>query len=362
MNARGVAFLFVSLFLYGFFPPALAAEPASCAVAASTACYFAPPDGSLHYFASAPPGSGTPTSALIAMHGHPRDANKTFNAALAAAQGAGVAGTTLIVAPVFQVPADQARKCHTNGVPGPRPGDLLWTCESWLSGGAASNAPGVTSFAALDGLVADLLRQWPSLRLITIAGFSAGAQMVQHYIGFAAAPSVTERFVVADPGTWLYFDPVRPLPMQSGQPVDWAQCRGGADHLGGCTLSFTAPASSCADANTWKYGTDALPAALGRNAADARARYAKAEISYIEAALDSGRAPGTSYKVLDKSCAANLQGPFRLQRGLAYAQYDRTTLAPDRQRKVAVVPGCAHNVACVFPAAAARSALLGPAR
>ncbi|MDO9354509.1 MAG: hypothetical protein Q7T55_12490, partial [Solirubrobacteraceae bacterium] len=90
--------------------------------------------------------------------------------------------------------------------------------------------------------------------------------------------------------------------------------------------------------------------------------YAAADIHYLEAALDSSEAAGTFYKILDKSCAANAQGPFRLQRGQDYAAYDRAMLAPTRKREVTVVPGCAHDVACVFPSPAARAALLGASR
>ena len=88
--------------------------------------------------------------------------------------------------------------------------------------------------------------------------------------------------------------------------------------------------------------------------------YAEADIRYLEGALDSSAASGAYYRILDKSCAANAQGPYRLQRGFAYAQYDRTVLAPEQQRKVVVVPGCAHDVTCVFASEAARAALLGP--
>ncbi|WP_394791863.1 hypothetical protein [Rhodoferax sp.] len=311
---------------------ALAAEP--CAAGTSAACYlgFTPPgqSGQMHYLAS-PASEPKPSAALVAVHGHPRDANKTLDAALLAVQRADATARTLVVAPVFQV-AD-ADKCRTAGVPAEQAGDLLWTCTSWIAGEPARNAAGLTSFAAMDALVQDLLLRWPSLRSITIAGFSAGAQMVQHYIGFAAdAPAgVALRYVVADPGSWLYFDAV-------WQPETVAACPNIAD---------------------WKYGIDKLPATLQRSAAEARARYAQADVHYLEGALDSSAAAGTFYKILDKSCAAQAQGPYRLQRGLAYAEYDRSVLAPKLQRQVQVVPGCAHDVACVFPSAEARSALLG---
>jgi hypothetical protein len=244
---------------------------------------------------------------------------------------------TLVVAPLFQVDAARAGRCSTAGVPAAQPGDLLWTCSSWVEGAAADNGARPGSFAALDALVVELARQWPSLRTITIAGFSAGAQMVQHSIGFAAAPpvGVALRYVIADPGSWLYFDAFRP------EPVD---------------------AASCPAVNRWKYGTDALPAHFTRDASQARAQYAAAEIHYLEGELDSSDAKGTAFRVLDTSCAANAQGPFRLQRGQAYAAYDRTLLAPAKQRLLTVVPGCAHDVACVLPSPVARAALLGEPR
>ena len=114
---------------------------------------------------------------------------------------------------------------------------------------------------------------------------------------------------------------------------------------------------ACPGHDRWKYGTAELPAALGRDAAQARARYAAAEVHYLEGALDSSADKGTYYPILDKSCAAMLQGPYRLQRGVAYAAYDRALLAPAQARQVTVVPGCAHDVGCVLPSDAARAVL-----
>lgn len=326
-------------------PHTVAADVADCTAGASTACYvsFEPTgaNGRLNYYSSrvqgAPPSSTGPISALIALHGHSRDADKTFDAALLAARRADRLADTLIVAPLFQVDAARAAGCHTEGVPVAQPGDLLWTCGSWPAGERARNGSRPNSFAVIDALVAELVRQWPSLRSVTIAGFSAGAQMVQHSIGFAAPapPGVMLRYVVADPGSWLYFDAFRP------EPVD---------------------AAACPDVNRWKYGTDDLPEHLGRGAAEARARYVAADIQYLEGALDADPAKGNAYRVLDRSCAALAQGPYRLQRGQAYVDYDRAVLAPPRPRSLTVVPGCGHDVACVFPAAAARTSLFGAPR
>jgi hypothetical protein len=201
----------------------------------------------------------------------------------------------------------------------------------------------------MDNLLADLKRRWPSLQSITVAGFSAGAQFVQHYVGFADPPNgVRLRYVVADPGSWLYFDNLRPQPLHPERCGSEKTCR---------FRWQTLDAGQCPQANQWKYGPEALPAHLQRTADAARRRYAAADITYLAADGDTGTAPGAYYRILDKSCAAQLQGPYRLQRALAYADYDRRYLAPEKPHRLTLVPGCGHNVACVFPAPAARQAL-----
>lgn len=323
--------------------------------------------GALAYYASASPGAtvAPPTEALVVIHGYSRNVRASFRAGLQAAEGAQRAGRTLVVAPAFQVVPAQAQRCQSRGTPDVAPGDALWTCGGWAEGALSrgGGAP-VGAFAALDALIAELHRQWPSLRTITLAGFSAGAQLVQRSIGFAAdaPPGVHLRYVVAAPSSWLYFDAVRPQPQQGGQSVDWAACGAGSAFPGDCTWRFVPPTvATCPEANRWKYGLQNLPAHLGRTAAEARARYRAADVRYLEGADDSAATRAAALDVLDRRCAAQLQGPFRLQRGVAYAAYERAVLQPPRPRPLAVVPGCGHDVGCVLPSDAARAAVFGDA-
>jgi hypothetical protein len=291
-----------------------------------------PGAGHFHYFTSPVPGT-PPSRALIVLHGHPRDALRTLEATERAVQAAGQATETLVVAPQFQVPANLASGCSLPGTPAASSDELLWTCRSWVEGAPADNQPAVTAYGVLDALVAHLRRHYPSLEQITVAGFSAGGQMVQHYIGYAAAApaGVRLRYVVASPGSWLYFDP---------PPSD--------------------PASAaCPQANRWRYGTEGAPTWLPRSSGAARQHYAEADVRYLVGALDASDGPGTFYRILDKSCAALRQGPYRAQRAQAYAAYDARALATSSAHRLSLVPGCAHDVGCVFPAPAARQALLG---
>lgn len=263
-----------------------------------------------------------PAQAVIALHGYPRDARRTFDATQAA-----VPAGTLVLAPLFQVPANNAGHCKGEGEPAAAAGDLLWRCGSWLAGGPAENDPAVSAFSAVDALIAQARQRWPSLQVVTVAGFSAGAQWVQHYAAFArpAPQGLRVRFVVASPGTWLYADAWRPQ-AQAGCPTQ----------------------------NHWKYGLEQLPGWLPANAAQARAQYDAADISYLAGALDTGNGPGTHAGVLDRSCPALAQGPWRLQRAQAFTAHVGKPLL--------VVPGCAHDVRCVFTSAQGRRALVpGPA-
>lgn len=335
------------------------AQPATCLLRLTL-----PGDaGHLPWYVSRLPGreAAGPSAALVVIHGYPRDAAHSFNAGLAAASAAGQGETTLIAAPLFQVEALEARRCDTPGEVPAQPGDALWRCGGWLAGDDSLGGRPVSAFAALDALIAELPRQWPTLQTITIAGFSAGAQFLQRHAAFGApAPAgLRLRRVIADPGTWLYLDPVRPRPVLDGQPVsDPAACGPAAAFPDRCVLVLEQPAvAACRDYDQWKYGLGGLPAPLGVDADTARERYRQADLAYLAGALDSGPGPGTFNGILDHSCAAELQGPFRLQRAQGFAAYEAQVLKPPRPRPLAVVPGCAHDVGCVLPSGAARPVL-----
>lgn len=309
--------------------------------------------GQLPYFVAKPQAS-SPHSALVVIHGHPRDAGKTLQAAIKAAQLSARTDDTLLVAPLFPVSDSQAAHCHSPGVPPAQAGDALWSCSSWIEGGLDSLGQ-TNSFAALDRLVTELKIKWPQIQSVTVAGFSAGAQFVQHYVGFAKPPAgVTLRYVISDPGSWLYFDSHRPQPIKNAHPANWRDC----NQKGHCSFDWVeGNTDTCPNVNRWKYGIDSTPPFLDQNSESVRHRYAAAEIIYMEGEKDTGNAPGTFYKILDKSCAAEAQGLYRLQRGIAYAAYDRRFIAPHAKRDLLIIPGCAHDVACEFPSSLGRKAL-----
>ncbi|GAK26970.1 MULTISPECIES: hypothetical protein [Serratia] len=348
-------FVLASILALGLTPfyPLLAAKHSLNGFADAYRVKLGPAAGDLLYFV-AQPQDVAPDSALIVLHGYPRDAGKTLAAAVKAAQLAGQTGQTLLVVPLFPVSDAQSGHCHSPGVPQAQAGDALWSCSSWIEGGL-DNRGKTSSFAALDRLVAELKVKWPRIRWVTVAGFSAGAQFVQHYVGFAnPPPGIKLRYVISDPGSWLYFDRRRPQPVIKGRPVDWRDC----GSTRGCTFDWVEVNSdACPNVNRWKYGIEQIPPFLAQKTESMRERYASADITYMAGEKDTGDAAGSFYKILDKSCAAQAQGPYRLQRAIAYAAYDRRFIAPHAKRDLAIVPDCAHDVSCVFPSHVGRQAL-----
>ena len=154
-----------------------------CSREAGAACWYSldlpGQAGRLHYYASRAPGLGGvgaagPTEALLVMHGHSRDANRSFVAGLQTAQLAGklkgAQDDVLVLAPLFGVAASKADRCHTKGVPEAQSGDALWTCSSWLAGQRSQGRKGDTdadalptgrigSIAALDALLLELQKK-----------------------------------------------------------------------------------------------------------------------------------------------------------------------------------------------------------
>lgn len=154
---------------------------------------------------------------LIFVHGIGGNANTFFCDALKA-----VPRSVGVIAPWFgdetvqlqtwagKAAASAAGNDHTS---------LFWSSGKWNQGAAAANAPPVASFDALDAIISLVSASknggsGGGLTQVVVAGFSAGAQLVQRYAWATTygTPSSSPRvkFVVSDPSTYLYFDDQRP--------------------------------------------------------------------------------------------------------------------------------------------------------
>jgi pimeloyl-ACP methyl ester carboxylesterase len=152
-----------------------------------------------------------------------------------------------------------------------------------------------------------------------VFGHSGGGQVVQRYAIAVKGERVLlregigVRYVVANPSSYAYFSKDRPLP---------------------------AIAASCRGYNSWKFGMDERPPYLSEPAAATLERaYVARRVIYLLGMLDID----PNHPVLDKSCMAEAEGPYRYARGHAYVATMQARDDGTPNHKVWDVPGVGHE-------------------
>ncbi|MET1534797.1 alpha/beta hydrolase [Burkholderia sola] len=275
------------------------------------------------------------TRVFIVIHGTLRNADAYYASGRTVVEKAGAAGAgTMVVAPQFLTRAD----VRAFSLPA---STLAWTQEGWKGGEPARQPGPISSFSALDALLAHFTDRslYPSLTTVVVIGHSAGAQLLQRYAvagreGDALARTgIAVRYVVANPSSYLYFDDARP----------------NADALAG---------GVCPRATEWKYGLkSAPPYVASQDVRDLETRYVARHVVYLLGQADTN--PYTHF--IDRSCAAMAQGPYRLARGLAYFDYLKKRHPDDLEQQVVEVPGVGHDGLDMFTSACGLAVLFGHA-
>jgi pimeloyl-ACP methyl ester carboxylesterase len=255
------------------------------------------------------------TRAVVIVHGLRRNAYNYFRAAETARSAAGqTEQSTIVIAPQFLNETDAAAHDLPAKV-------LRWSGGSWEGGLPAKGPSAASSFDALDGIFETLAnpKLFPDLKVVVIAGHSGGGQIVQRYAiaGKAEADltrrEISVRYVVANPSSYAYFDSQRPEP---------------------------AIAASCRGFNKWKYGLEARPPYLAAaNPKDLEHRYVTREVIYLLGTFDDD----PNHPELEKSCAAEAEGPTRYSRGHEYARLMARRNSGTPKHKVWDVPGVGHE-------------------
>ena len=269
--------------------------------------------------------------ALIVIHGRLRNAQTYLHSAEQAATQAGQLSTTLIVAPQFLNDTDDTRHALPDAV-------LRWHANDWMAGAPALSPASLSSYAALDKILERLddRKRFPNLREVVVAGHSGGAQVVQRYALTTQADKALQadgikvRYVIANPSSYAYFNAQRPIP--------------------------TFDAANCPGFNTWKYGLKELPAyAQGQKHRQLEQAYIERDITYLLGAKDTN----PNHPALDKSCEAEAQGAFRLERGKNYFEYLTQRHPQGLNQRLVEVPGVGHNGDQMFTSPEGQKALFG---
>lgn len=241
--------------------------------------------------------------AIITIHGSERNAHTYYNSIESMARRLGELEQTIIISPHYKEVQDTRLAS-----------EFYFHPEGWLSGDPARNQKDVNSFEVMDYMVSLLANKtnFPNLKEIIITGHSAGGQLTQRYaVGSVldqTYPEIHFRYVVANPGSYLYLTRNRPFvgPM-------------------GCAF------------NDYKFGLDKLnPYMSQRSVQEMITDYLQKDVVYFLGEADI-RADD-----IDQTCPAVYQGRFRLERGQSYMR-QMTFEFPENQHHLYTVPGVGHT-------------------
>jgi hypothetical protein len=281
---------------------------------------------------------------VIVIHGSSRDSHDYFEDVRAAAEAAGKAQQTLVIAPQFLEEEDVVAWSLESTV-------LYWD-GGWRQGDRSRNTVAnprparLSSFAVVDGIVDAVAAPGvlPNLEWIAITGHSAGGQFVNRFAAGSAAedlhPDLSFRYAIANPSSYLYFTPERRV---VGLP-------------GAFALPTAEEIAACPSYDDYRYGLQDLNAYMAAAGASVVTdRYRSRAVEYLLGELDTGT------EDLSMTCAAMLQGERRLDRGTiyyAYLQHVFGTAILGRHR-LRIVPSVGHSASGIYLSQPGRDALFG---
>ncbi len=276
------------------------------------------------------------TQLVISQHGNNRNATTYRLSMLTAAVEAGKSEQTLIIAPQFLTREDIEEWNLPNDY-------LFWYNSGWKIGDrsrtnvASLPRPAqISSFEAMDQLIMHVLASgnFPNIKDIVVAGFSAGGQFVNRY---AAANllhndvkqtyEIDIRYLAGGPSSFLYMNNER--------------------RVVGTTDQFAVPATGCSEYNDYKYGLNSRNNYLNKTTETIiREQYATRKILYLVGDQDNN--PNAS--ALDKDCPAMLQGEQRLERSVIYFNYLKHYYGAEIEdlQQFSIVPDVGHDHNAIF--------------
>jgi len=280
------------------------------------------------------------TRVLVMVHGAGRDADNYFRNALGAAFLGDALENTLVIAP--RMASNDGRRCLDKLASD----EVSWNCSTWRSGGPALNNPDVTSFDFLDAILRKVARKdvFPNLKIIVVAGHSAGGQVVNRYEETNQVDGtlgVPIRYVVANPSSYAW--PSDERPTQAAWTLT-ANPPGYIPEVRPNTPAFRSlgDGRGCTTYDQWPYGLENHTGYSAKQSDDQiRKQLASRPTTYLLGQLDILPLGG-----FDSSCSAMAQGPTRQARGQAFAKYVNEKLGAHHQ--VIIVSECGHNARCMF--------------
>ncbi len=266
----------------------------------------------------------TVTTLLIYIHGINRNGVAYFDYANEMVRYAKKRKETLVIAPQY-ANADELDFYRLSK------DFLYWKKAEWKDGHTSESderrpqPTKMSSYEVMDSLVTFVLTSnlFPHLKRVVIVGHSAGGQFVQRYSAITPLPDIltqfTFRFIVMDPSSYMYPDAKRPL----------------GDKTFGLPDS-----SACPEYNHYPKGLENLNTyAKTVGAGKILDNLLHRDIVILLGAKDTRMDDPN----LDVSCAANLEGPYRLERGIQFFAYLSSWPEYGSKKNLGIVPDSGHN-------------------
>lgn len=142
--------------------------------------------------------------AVIVIHGTNRNASDYFQRMMEAADLAGAEKESLILAP------------HFTSVDDPSDADVpQWSSGGWKIGDKSQSKSGIgriSSFQVIDEMITKLMDRdkFANLSRIVVIGHSAGGQFVQRFAVGSPGKSISMRYIVSNPSSYVYTGKSRP--------------------------------------------------------------------------------------------------------------------------------------------------------
>lgn len=280
--------------------------------------------------------------ALIMVHGTNRNADHYFATAAAATFLAGALDDTVVVAPRI---ASATGSCKDELAPN----EVSWSCtgDSWRSGGTAASHPDLTSFDFVDQILTKLANKsvFPNMRVIVIAGHSAGGQFVARYQmsnRIHETLGVPINYVVANPSSYAWPDATRPQAVDDARP-DNAKEAWETEEVHTKFSYGPFDASACASYNNWPAGLENRSGGYTKGMSDEQL---KKQLVSRHATFLLGHVDVLPLGGFDSSCPAMAQGPTRRARGEAYVKFVNEHFGAHLD--IRIVSECGHNDRCVY--------------
>lgn len=273
---------------------------------------------------------------VIVVHGTNRNPFTYHKNMRIAADKAGAAETTLVIAPGFITEEDLDKNKFILSDE-----HLFWTNSGWKQGDSSKSnskenprSMSLSSFAVMDNMILQVLTSanFPNIKHVIVAGNSAGGQYVNRYAGgnlihdqVKKQFGIEMKYLVAAPSTYTYLTPERPV-------------------IGNVGQFYTPDANSCnATYNQYRHGTEKFNDYMNTVSAQVyKDKYGTRKVAYFVGALDND----PQHDQLDVSCQAMLQGRERKERAEYFVAYLNHLFG--KTHPLTVVEDAGHDHAKLF--------------